>query len=243
MTNSLLRGAAKPLNPTTGDIAPRDLGWAEALAFADRAVSRAKGQVMVTFLNAGSAKLTMRDEGQGDALRRQELSGCDAARASRLSCDRVFAAKLNESDFVPALLTYVEKPMRVALVGSRSDVLQCAAAVFRARTPWHEFVPIMDAFCDHSISQKVLDRLHSLAPDILVVAVEGLPQRKCVDRRLGQDEAPLVITVSALFDHVTQEQAAAPTLLRHPGLGWLYRLLLGFRRLWRRHFLGDPVVS
>ncbi|MGF6172722.1 WecB/TagA/CpsF family glycosyltransferase [Ensifer sp. 4252] len=220
-----------------------DLGWANAFALASDAVSRGSGQVSLAFLNANNANLMLKDTEYRDVLRRQIVfpDGHGVDIASYLFHGRMFPANLNGTDFVPALLTYLERPVRVAMIGARPDVLARAAENFRRHAPWHEFLPVSDGFFDRNRSREILADVRALRADILLVAMGSPMQEKWVDTYVGPQDARLVITVGALFDFVAQEFPRAPKLLRKLRLEWFYRLALEPKRMWRRYVLGNPL--
>ncbi|MBB4184019.1 WecB/TagA/CpsF family glycosyltransferase [Sinorhizobium terangae] len=126
--------------------------------------------------------------------------------------DRMFPTSRDAVAFVPALLTYIEKPMRVALIGSHRHAAEQAAENFRSHAPWHQFIAI-GGFSDET---KALDEVRALRPDILLVAIESFDQEKWVDRNIAPEHGRLVVTVG---DFVVREFSRTPVLLR-----WLERL-------------------
>lgn len=220
-----------------------DLGWANAFDFASDAASRPTGQVRIAFLNANNANLMMKDAEFREVLRRQVVfpDGHGVDIASYVFHGDMFPANLNGTDFVPALLTYIDRPMRVAMIGARPDVLAQAAANLGKHAPWHEFVPVSDGFFDRNRSRDILAEVRACRADILIVAMGSPMQEKWVDAYVGAQDARLVITVGALFDFVANAVPRAPKLLRRLRLEWLYRLALEPKRMWRRYILGNPL--
>ncbi|THK38009.1 hypothetical protein EHS39_10945 [Ensifer sp. MPMI2T] len=126
--------------------------------------------------------------------------------------DRMFPSSRDAMAFVPAVLTYIEKPMRVAVVGSHRHLAEHAAENFRSHAPWHQFIAV-GGFSDQA---NALDEVRALQPDILLVAIESLKQEKWVDRNIAPEHGRLVITVG---DFVIREFSRSPVFLR-----WLERL-------------------
>ncbi|WP_457582310.1 WecB/TagA/CpsF family glycosyltransferase [Ensifer canadensis] len=220
-----------------------DPGWANAFAFASEVAARPTGQIRLAFLNANNANLMMKDAEYRDVLQRQVVlpDGYGVDIASYLFHGDMFPANLNGTDFVPALLTYIDRPMRIAMIGARPDVLLRATDNFRKHAPWHEFRPVSDGFFDRSRSREILADVRAWKADILVVAMGSPMQEKWVDAHVGPQDARLVITVGALFDFVAQEFPRAPKLLRRLRLEWFYRLAMEPKRMWRRYILGNPL--
>lgn len=220
-----------------------DFGWENAFAFASDALSRSTGQTVLAFLNANNANLMMRDDEYRQALSRQVVfpDGHGVDIASYLFHGSTFPANLNGTDFVPALLTYVERPLRVAMIGARPEVLARAAENFRAHAPWHAFLPVSDGFFERERSPQVLADVRALNADLLLVAMGSPGQEKWVDAHVGPQDARLVITVGALFDFVAGQFPRAPKVLRRLRLEWFFRLLIEPRRMWRRYVIGNPL--
>ncbi|PTM97725.1 WecB/TagA/CpsF family glycosyltransferase [Mycoplana dimorpha] len=220
-----------------------DLDWAAAFDFAARVADLPVGQTTIAFLNANNANLMLSDAEYRNALERQLVlpDGHGVDIASKLLHGHPFPANLNGTDFVPALLTYMETPKRIALIGAERDVLLRAAEKFKAHTPWHEFQAVSDGFFDRSKSDAVMAKVRELQPDILLVAMGSPVQEKWIDRHVTPGHARLVISVGALFDFVAGRVPRAPVRMRRFRLEWLYRLMQEPQRLWYRYIVGNPL--
>lgn len=220
-----------------------DLDWASAFDFVARIADMPIGQTTIAFLNANNANLMMSDAEYRDALERQLVlpDGHGVDIASKVFHGRPFPANLNGTDFVPALLTYMENPKRVALIGGEQWVLQQAAEKFRQHTPWHEFHTVSDGYFDRGRSQAIMERVRELSPDILLVAMGSPIQEKWIDQHVGPGHARLVISVGALFDFIAGRVPRAPDRMRRFRLEWLYRLIQEPKRLWYRYIVGNPI--
>ncbi|MDQ0319184.1 exopolysaccharide biosynthesis WecB/TagA/CpsF family protein [Pararhizobium capsulatum DSM 1112] len=225
------------------DIPVCDLSWAEAFSFADELASMPIGQTVISFLNANNANLALQDKEYHDILSRHIVlpDGHGVDIASRVLHGKVFPANLNGTDFVPALMTYMTTPRRVAMIGATQDVLKRAAANFKKHAPWHTFIPVSDGYFDPSQSDAVMARVREARPDILLVAMGSPRQEKWIDRHVGPGHARLIIGVGALFDFVADEVPRASETVRQLRLEWLHRLLHEPRRLWRRYIIGNPL--
>ncbi|MCP8896835.1 WecB/TagA/CpsF family glycosyltransferase [Shinella daejeonensis] len=217
--------------------------WGEAFAFASEVAQQAEGQTVIAFLNAHNANLMIRDPEYRAVLQRQVVlpDGHGVDIASLVFHGRKFPANLNGTDFVPALLTYLERPLTVAMIGTRPETLARAAENFRRLAPWHRFLPLSDGFFDRSKSGEILERASMQKPDILLVAMGTPAQEKWIDRHVRPQDARLVISVGALFDFVAGDLQRAPPGVRRLRLEWVYRLLQEPSRLWRRYLIGNPL--
>ncbi|MDX3926353.1 MAG: WecB/TagA/CpsF family glycosyltransferase [Shinella sp.] len=224
-------------------VAVCDFGWAEAFAFAEDAASMPIGQTVIAFINANNANLMMRDPQYRAALDRQIVfpDGHGVDIASLVFHGKKFPANLNGTDFVPALLTYIAAPKRVALIGTRPETLLRATENFRRHAPWHDFIPVSDGFFDKNDSAAVMEKVREARPDILLVAMGSPVQEKWIDRHVGPGHARLVISVGALFDFMAGDVPRASETVRRLRLEWLFRLLLEPSRLWKRYLVGNPL--
>ena len=215
-----------------------ELGWADALAFAEKAATLPFGQTVIAFIDAGNARLMARDPEYRAVLERQVVlpDGHGIDIASVLLHGQRFPADLNGADFVPALLTHIAKPMRVALIGARPETLALATETFRRHAPWHTFLPVSDGFFDRVQSDAVMERVRAAEADILLVAMGSPAQEKWIDRHVGPGHARLVLSVGALFDIAADRMRPAPA-----GAERLGRLLRRTKRLWQRHGLVSPL--
>ncbi|MFP3675112.1 WecB/TagA/CpsF family glycosyltransferase, partial [Bacillus sp. SIMBA_031] len=87
--------------------------------------------------------------------------------ASQVSHGGPFPANLNGTDFVPALLTFMETPRRVGLIGGKRDVVERAAENFARHAPWHEFIVISDGYFDKDNPVDVISELDAQQVDML----------------------------------------------------------------------------
>lgn len=225
------------------DLPVCDFGWADALAFSDELASMGIGQTVISFLNANNANLMMKDPEYRAVLSRQVIlpDGHGVDIASWLFHGRMFPANLNGTDFVPALMTYMTAPKRIAMIGASPSVLKRAVESFRQHSPWHEFIPIADGYFDVADSDEIMARVRAAKPDILLVAMGSPKQEKWIDRHVGPGHARLVISVGALFDFMAGEVPRASEAIRSLRLEWLHRLVHEPGRLWRRYIFGNPV--
>ena len=89
-------------------------------------------------------------------------------------------------------------------------------------------------------SERVLEHLAEIQPDILLVGM-GTPQQELwVERNHERIEASVVWTVGALFDYVSGRVPRAPHWIADNGFEWIFRLAVEPRRMWRRYLLGNP---
>ncbi len=238
-------GAAEPPVPVLPILGMpvHDLGWKQALALLEERLVSRSGFTHIAFMNANNANVMVGDPEYRDVLGRCLVlpDGIGVDIAAHFLHGGRFTANLNGTDFVPAALTFIAKPLRIGLLGATSEVLQAAAVNFRKHTPWHEFIEISDGYFDRADPALILKRIEAARIDMLLVAMGTPLQEKWVDRHLTADHARVVISVGALLDFVSGRVARAPGWIRKLRSEWLFRLWLEPSRLWRRYVLGIPV--
>ncbi|KQV68345.1 WecB/TagA/CpsF family glycosyltransferase [Rhizobium sp. Root1220] len=228
---------------TVFDLPVCDLGWDDALVFINELISMPVGQTSISFVNAHNILLTLRDSEYRGILSQNLVlpDGIGLNIASKIAHGSPFPANLNGTDFVPALLTFMEQPRRVGLIGGKREVVDKAAANLRRHAPWHEFIVISDGFFDRDESSAVVREIERSKVDILIVGMGTPLQEKWASKNIRTDHARLVLTVGALFDFVSGTIPRAPKSVRMMRLEWAYRLMQEPSRLWRRYVVGIPV--
>lgn len=192
-----------------------DLDWNSALSFVTDLMSIPTGQTVISFLNAENAKRLQHDCEYRAALSSQLLfpegSGMDAASLAIHGVK--FPSRMSSEDFVPALLTYMDRPKRIGLIGEQPVVVEKAVKALSKHAPWHEFiaVPVAEArIADHGL-------------DIILVGMRTPEQEKWTHSHIRKDDARLVVTVGRLFDVASGRQPKMPEIVSRLRLKWLYR--------------------
>jgi len=225
------------------DVPVCDFDWEEALQSVYALALRPGGQTVISFVNAHNLLVQQRDARYREILYRNLVlpDGIGLDIASCIAHGSAFPANLNGTDFVPALLTYMDRPMRIGLIGGTPTVVERAAENFRAHAPWHTFIAVSDGYLDGERSAAVAEETLRHDLDILIVGMGTPLQEKWVAAHIGPQHARLVLTVGALFDFVSEAVPRAPKLVRALRLEWAFRLLQEPRRLWRRYLIGIPL--
>jgi N-acetylglucosaminyldiphosphoundecaprenol N-acetyl-beta-D-mannosaminyltransferase len=78
-------------------------------------------------------------------------------------------------------------------------------------------------------------------PHVLWVGLGAPKQELWMAKMSGALDVPVMLGVGAGIDYLGGAKPPAPTILRHVGLEWLFRLAMEPRRLWRRYLLGNAV--
>ncbi|MGH6761856.1 MAG: WecB/TagA/CpsF family glycosyltransferase [Phyllobacterium sp.] len=218
------------------------LGWEEALAVLGARI--VNGQfVRVGWLNAHNANLMRQNPEYRSVLDEFIIlpDGVGVDLASKMLHGMQFPANLNGTDFTPALLQSIAKPLRVGLLGARREAAEMAAGHFKEIAPQHDFRVIADGFFKPADEPRVLADIADYHPDILLVAM-GVPRQELfIAKCLTPRHCTAAIAVGALFDLATGAVPRAPVWMRNLRLEWLFRLWQEPGRLWRRYIVGNPL--
>jgi exopolysaccharide biosynthesis WecB/TagA/CpsF family protein len=219
-----------------------NLGFAEGLELLTQRIT-AHQYTPVTFLNAHNANVARVDSAFSNALRNFLVlaDGIGVDVASKSFHGSPFKANLNGTDLVPALFNYCVKPLKVALLGARPEVIETARSVFAKETPWHQFVIVSDGFFRPEDLPKIKQALKDMKPDVLLVAM-GVPrQEEFIFKNLGPEYCTMPMAVGALLDIHSGIIPRAPKWVRDIRIEWAYRLTREPKRLWYRYIVGNPV--
>lgn len=225
------------------DVPVCDFDWEEALHSLNELALRPSGQAVISFVNAHNLVIQQRDPSYREILAGTVVlpDGIGLDIASRIAHGAAFPANLNGTDFVPALLTYMDQPMRVGLIGGTRAVIERAAENFRSHAPWHEFIAISDGYLDERRSAAIAEEVLRQEIDVLIVGMGTPLQEKWVAAHIRPEHARLVLTVGALFDFISEVVPRAPKVVRAFRLEWVFRMVQEPRRLWRRYLIGVPL--
>ncbi len=218
-----------------------DLSRDDAIALLLRAM-RLRNPMKIAFCNAHTANLAW-----GDPVLRQVLAGFTVLPdgvgvdlGAKLLHGQAFAANLNGTDLVPALLAAESRPLRIALFGARPGIAERAAEVIAKASPQHRVVACSDGFVGKEETTLFLESLRQAPVDMLLVAMGNPVQERWIAQHVTGEHATIAMGVGALFDFLAGEVPRAPLWLRQARLEWLYRLAQEPGRLFRRYVLGNP---
>jgi UDP-N-acetyl-D-mannosaminuronic acid transferase (WecB/TagA/CpsF family) len=143
---------AFPAAPLAGGLAFHDLDWDSALGLAESLARLQGGRNVVSFLDAGLvARRILRPVERQTLSRHLLLPGAGAIsttvlRAFGMSTKR---RRFSPSAFVPALLTYAEKPLRIAVTGDVDRDVEALKDHLQRHAPWHRVIAASPAIdCD-----------------------------------------------------------------------------------------------
>ena len=122
---------------------------------------------------------------------------------------------------------------RIALLGSRSDVVERVARKLRGQGVDVAFA--RDGYLDGLDLDEVARDVADAGADVLFVGMPSPAKEKFVIEHARPAGVPVTIGVGGAFDVVAGDLRRAPRLWQRFGLEWLYRLLQEPRRLFMRY--------
>lgn len=218
------------------------LTWEEGIGLLDEIVETGRF-TPVSFLNAHNANVAVADDEFAAAMRRFLVlpDGIGVDIAAKAIHGHPFPANLNGTDFIPGFLKTRDKPLVVGLLGTTRENVEAACRTLHTLAPQHRFEVIGDGFFDSEGEVQVLERLRSVRPDLLLVAM-GVPRQELwISATLNDAHCTVPVGVGALLDFLSGAVPRAPVWVRRLRMEWVYRLCQEPGRLWRRYILGNPL--
>lgn len=226
----------RQIGPVSCTPMPREAAIREVVKAVEERESR-----VFAFCNMHTFNLARRLPTLAGALSRATVfnDGVGVDLASRLIHGKAFPANLNGTDLTPAVLAAFGAPVRVCLVGSRIEVVTRAAAVLEARYPSIRVVGVHDGFFDATESERLIDELTRIRPDLVLVGM-GNPRQELWAINAATRVAATFLCVGAFLDFTSGAIQRAPAAVRRLRGEWLYRLAREPRRLGGRYLIGGP---
>jgi len=194
----------------------------------------------VAFLNANLSLLAVEQPELREALKAFVVfnDGLGVDIANRVLNGFGFPANLNGTDLVPHLLGRVRTPLRIFLLGAKSETLQKAVGVIRRRWPHHVVAGHAHGYLDAGREARIPDMIRKARPHMVLVAMGNPKQELWIAQHVPRC-APCCLGVGALFDFLAGDVRRAPRWIRAMRCEWMFRLALEPRRLWRRYLIGN----
>ncbi|MEL7524740.1 MAG: WecB/TagA/CpsF family glycosyltransferase [Pseudomonadota bacterium] len=160
--------------------------------------------------------------------------------ASRFLTGKGFPDNLNGTDLVPAILSDIDLPLRIFLLGANESRVQLAKDHIERVYPQHQVVGARNGYFDLADSSAICTEINRAAPDLLLVGMGNPRQENFIVQNRANLDATVAIGVGALFDFMSGSVIRAPKMVQAAGLEWLFRLLQEPRRLFHRYVIGIP---
>lgn len=141
--------------------------------------------------------------------------------------------------FMPLACEYgLSRGWRHFFYGSTPEVVECVA-----RTLTNAFPSLIVAgvhappFRPLTAEEDrlICERIEAMEADVVWVALGGPKQEIWMHEHQGRLGVPIMLGVGAAFDFIGQTQPRAPRVVQHLGCEWLFRMLTGGPRLFRRN--------
>ena len=92
-----------------------------------------------------------------------------------------------------------------------------------------------------SILYDIDQKIKEINPDAVWICVGAPKQEDLLLRITPSKETQLIACVGAVIDDLAYPYKHPPRLISSLGLEWLFRLLTGFRRTWKRVLISYPL--
>ncbi len=206
------------------------------------------GRAIVSNVNIQAMNIAGAQPWFREFLNRSELVFCDGFGVSLASVilGQSWIRRNTPPDWMEVMMpAAVRDHLSLYFLGTRCDVIENAAQVYRARFPGLRIVGCHDGYFDKSAASPanvaLVEEINRLHPDILVVGL-GMPlQEQWILENWEHLEVKVAVPVGAMFDFIAGETLRAPRWVTDHGLEWLSRLFIEPRRLWRRYIVGIPL--
>lgn len=210
-----------------------DLGFNDAFGLAAELATVPVGQSVLSFLTTASARLAMQDAAYRDLMSRHVLLATDdgIATASKLLQGQGFATLFKVASFVPALLTFLEKPVRIGIVGSNPQSVARTCQLLAAHVPWHEVVVVPRIEIEQPEKGRVPARP---IVDILVVDMDETGQERWIEQHVRPRHGRLVLSAPHLCNELANGRPTAPGWVRRMKIDWLHGAVLDPAKSWNR---------
>lgn len=148
--------------------------------------------------------------------------------------------KVTGIEFIPMVASFgLNRELRHFFYGGAPGVAVRAGLRLEELVPGVNVVgaaspPFADAHGGWPVEELELE-LRRTRPHVLWIGL-GAPKQELLMAELAERvDVPVMVGVGAAFDYLARTKPAAPSVLRHIGLEWLFRLAAEPGRLWRRY--------
>jgi len=86
--------------------------------------------------------------------------------------------------------------------------------------------------------RRLVEAIESVQPDVVWCGLGAPRQEKWMYEFRHNLSVPVLIGVGAAFDFHVGKLHQAPTWMQENGLEWFFRLVVDYKRLWRRYLIG-----
>ncbi|NND77503.1 MAG: WecB/TagA/CpsF family glycosyltransferase [Flavobacteriales bacterium] len=197
------------------------------------------------FINPHAMNISMRDKSFYEILKgnNRNLPDGIGIKMAGIFMGYRLVQNLNGTDLFPLLAEMLEQEGKsLYLLGAKEGVAEQMKANVERQWSALNILGVHNGYFDKVAStDKVIDEINRLNPDVLLVAF-GMPtQEKWIHDHRDRINAKIVFALGGLFDFYSNMKPRAPEAWRQIGMEWAYRLLTEPKRLWKRYLIGNPL--
>jgi N-acetylglucosaminyldiphosphoundecaprenol N-acetyl-beta-D-mannosaminyltransferase len=156
--------------------------------------------------------------------------------------DQNIQDNINGTDLFPMLCELMDrKKYSVYFLGSKPGVVEKLITNIERQYKNITIAGFSDGYFNRETeTQKVIESINALTPDILLVGMGTPFQEKWITEFYPKIHATIIMGVGGLFDFYSGDRVRAPKIIRIIGLEWFFRMIQEPGRLWKRYILGIP---
>lgn len=209
---------------------------------------KSKSKIIVSYVNIHGLNLAFNDELFRSCLHKSDITFCDGFGV-KIAVKLIAGVSLHRftpPDWFDLLAEKcAEQNYTIFFLGTQLAIVEKAAKILSVRFPDLKIVGVHDGYFDKAKgsveNQKVIQKINSEKPDILVVGF-GMPsQEKWISENFNELQTHVILPVGAFFDYLAGETKRAPRWMTDHGFEWLGRLVIEPSRLWKRYLIGNPL--
>jgi N-acetylglucosaminyldiphosphoundecaprenol N-acetyl-beta-D-mannosaminyltransferase len=213
----------------------------EVIVHIERMLKGQKSHYIVT-PNAAHIVLLQKDEEFKRAYKNASLvlpDGMSLIWASRL-IKPCLKERITGTDLVFSLCNIsTPKKHSIFLLGAENEIVEKAKNALLSKFLDLQIVGIYNGYFKNS--QKVIEKINALQPDILFIGIGFAKQEKWISRNINKLNIKVAVTIGGVFDVIAGKFKPAPRWMQNCGLEWLWRLIKEPRRLWRRYLIINTI--
>jgi exopolysaccharide biosynthesis WecB/TagA/CpsF family protein len=164
--------------------------------------------------------------------------------ASRFFCKKRLPERVATTDLFDLVAKRAERHgVSFYFLGGDADVNYAAVEAVRNKYPKLRILGASHGFLDPIRTERVIDEISRLAPDILWIGM-GVPREQAFALRWIDRLATVGVikTTGGLFDFVAQRVPRAPGWMQASSLEWAWRLSREPKRLFWRYAITNPLA-
>ncbi len=197
------------------------------------------------FVNADCLNKAWQNEQYQKILQSTDLIFADGSgiRYAARILQKTIIDNVNGTDMLPLLCKQAaEKRHSLFLLGAKPGIAKKMKENLQMKYPDLKILGTQHGYFDREKeNEKIIKKINSLQPDILLVAFGAPAQEKWIAQNFSRLNPFVMMGVGGLFDFYSGNIPRAPLWMRKAGIEWIFRLLQEPKRMWKRYILGNPL--